>query len=504
MPQNKVKMFFVPAIFGISHIMPLLNGSRFFASHPDVQVTIISTRETANIFQSDIDHDRESGYDIGFHIVDIPFAEVGLPVDTNPSKLLGSTSTNNLENMGRLFRALGLLSRPILELVRDRKPDYLVSDIMNLWAADVASEVGIPLMTFTPGSVFSVCVEDCLSRFKPYENVASEYEPFVLPGLPDKIELTRSRLPDYCTNEGIGREFKSSVQRASDMSYCMIVNSFDELELNYAEYCKNVIGLQCCLVGPVQCRSVTKSNSEGDKTIGDDVLEWLNRRKENSVLYVSFGSYAPICKEQFHEIAIGLEGSGHSFIWVARANLSGDQGDQGWFPEGFEERVKESNQGVIIKTWAPQEAILDHPSVGAFMTHCGWNSCLETLSHGVPVITWPLRVEQFNHERLMVDVLRVGFEVGNEEWTSQQGELKVTVTRDKVEAAVRRMMDSNAKDVIDMRKRAQQFAEKSRVAVHKGGSSYAHVYALVEELKVLGNKSQVIASKQPQSKRNAD
>ncbi|KAL9247994.1 hypothetical protein vseg_021361 [Gypsophila vaccaria] len=490
MSQNKVKMFFVPSIFGISHIMPLLNASRFFASHPDVQVTIISTRETANIFQSDIDHDRESGYDIGFHIVDIPFAEVGLPVDTNPNKILGSTSPN-LENMGRLFRAVGLLSRPILELVRDRKADCLASDLMNPWAADVASEVGIPLMTFTPGSVFSVCVEDSLSRFKPYENVTSEYEPFVLPGLPDKIELTRSRLPDDRKDENMATEFKSSVQRAMDMSYCMLFNSFQELEFKYVEYCKNVIGLKCCLFGPYLFRL----NRKGAKTISADLLEWLNSKTENSVLYVSFGSFAPMCKEQFHEIAHGLEASGHSFVWVAKFNLSGDEGDQGWFPEGFEERVKESKQGVVVKTWAPQEAILGHPSVGAFITHCGWSSCIEALSHGVPVITWPLRVEQFDIEREMVDVLRVGIEIGNKEWTSQHGQLKVTVTRDKVEAAVRRMMDNNAEDVevIAMRKRTQEWAEKARTTVHEGGSSYGHVYGLVEELKLLRNKSQVIS-----------
>ncbi|KAK9691713.1 hypothetical protein RND81_09G214000 [Saponaria officinalis] len=398
--------------------------------------------------------------------------------------------------MGKLFRAVGLLMSPILDLVRDSRADCLVSDLLNPWASDVALNTDIPLISFTPASLFDVCVQDSLTRFKPHEYVDSDYEPFVLPGLPDKIELTRSRLPDYFKDENMGKEFKSSVRRAMDMSYCMMFNSFDELESKYAEYIQNVVGRKCCLVGPVQCRSDTKSDNKDDKTIptkDEDVLDWLNYRTENSVLYVSFGSYAPICKEQFHEIAHGLEASSHPFIWVARFNMSAEQSDEGWFPEGFEKRVKESNQGVIIKTWAPQEAILGHPSLGAFMTHCGWNSCLETLSHGVPVITWPLRVEQFNHERLMVDVLRVGFGVGNEEWTSQHGKLKVTVTRDKVEAAVRRMMNNDAEEVIAMRKRAQLFVEKSKAAVHEGGSSYRHVYALVDELKARRKGSHEIA-----------
>ncbi|MGV7428852.1 hypothetical protein PJI19_29315, partial [Mycobacterium kansasii] len=82
-------------------------------------------------------------------------------------------------------------------------------------------------------------------------------------------------------------------------------------------------------------------------------------------------------KAQFHEIARGLEGSGQPFIWVVRPNLFKDQGDDGWFPEGFESRVSDSNQGLIIKDWAPQLVILGHGSLGAFVTHCGWNSFLE-------------------------------------------------------------------------------------------------------------------------------
>ncbi|KAK9691711.1 hypothetical protein RND81_09G213900 [Saponaria officinalis] len=479
--NKKLKMFFLPAIYAISHTTPLMNAASLFASHPNAQVTIITTHQNAQIFGNLIDNDSKIGRDIGFHIVKVPTSAVGLSDDIVDT-IISSTSSS-LDNAGKLFKAMSMLSGLVLDLIMSHQADCLVSDLLNPWAANVAQKAHIPFVVFNPSNLFGMCVEDSLTRFVPHENLGSDTQPFVVPGLPDKVELTRSRLPDYFRGQDIGKEFRLSVKHALELSHCMMVNSFHELEFKYVEHCKNVMGLKCCLVGPLHCYSSGINPTQDQEGQIHYLREWLDHRTENSVLYVSFGSYAPMSKEQFHEIAHGLEGSSHPFIWVARFNLSGEQGEEGWFPEGFEKRVNESNKGMIIKTWAPQGAILGHPSVGAFMTHCGWNSCLETLSNGVPVITWPLRVEQFYNESYMVDVLRVGFRVGNEEWTSQHGQLKVSVTRDKVEASVRRMMNCGAEEMIAIRECARQFADKSKIVYQRGGSSYEDVYALVEELK---------------------
>lgn len=359
-----------------------------------------------------------------------------------------------------------------------------MSDSFHFWTVDVAKEVGIPRLEFHIHGLFGLSAEDSLRRFKPHLKVGSDAEPFVLEGLPDKVEFTRLRLPDHLRNNKNGMlSLVDAIDDAEEKSFGVIVNSFYDLESDYADYFRNVASRRLWAIGPVTMwvsghdKPEIKGGEEGN------ILGWLDSKEANSVVYVSFGSQAHICKGQYHEIAHGVEGSGHPFIWVARTSVYDDDGGEDqWFPEGFEVRVKESNKGLIIKGWAPQLAILGHKNVGTFVTHCGWNSTIEGLSNGLPFITWPLFAEQFYNESLLVDVLKVGIRVGNDEWVSQYAEPKVAVTRDKVEAALRQMM-GNGEEVAEMRRRVKKLGEKSKVAVQKGGSSHHDVCALVEELK---------------------
>ncbi|KAL7248574.1 hypothetical protein ACSBR2_003334 [Camellia fascicularis] len=146
--------------------------------------------------------------------------------------------------------------------------------------------------------------------------------------------------------------------------------------------------------------------------------------------------------------------------------------------------MTKSGQGLLVKSWAPQLLILEHANIGGHLTHCGWNSTIEGIGAGVPMITWPLVAEQFFNESIVVDVLKTGIRVGNEEWLSYIWEPKVTVTREKVEAAVKWLMAGNGGDEVDeMRRRAKEVSEKAKKAVDHGGSSNADAIALINELK---------------------
>ncbi|XP_061339680.1 UDP-glucose flavonoid 3-O-glucosyltransferase 7-like [Gastrolobium bilobum] len=140
---------------------------------------------------------------------------------------------------------------------------------------------------------------------------------------------------------------------------------------------------------------------------------------------------------------------------------------------------------MIIRGWAPQVLILDHPAIGAFLTHCGWNSTVEAVSAGVPMITWPVHDEQFYNEKLITEVRGIGVEVGAEEWSLiGYQERKKLVGRDCIEKAVRKLMDGGD-EAKEIRRRAQEFGKKAGRAIQEGGSSHQNLTALIDDLKRL-------------------
>uniref|UniRef100_A0A453A7S1 Uncharacterized protein n=1 Tax=Aegilops tauschii subsp. strangulata TaxID=200361 RepID=A0A453A7S1_AEGTS len=136
------------------------------------------------------------------------------------------------------------------------------------------------------------------------------------------------------------------------------------------------------------------------------VTEWLDAMCTGSVVYASFGSLVRVLHEQLYEVGHGLEDSGRPFLWVVKeSEVAASPEVLEWLP-ALEART--AGRGLVVRGWAPQLAILSHRAVGAFVTHCGWNSLLESVAHGVPVVTWPHLADQFLNERLAVDVLGVG------------------------------------------------------------------------------------------------
>ncbi|XP_015876874.3 zeatin O-xylosyltransferase-like [Ziziphus jujuba] len=196
------------------------------------------------------------------------------------------------------------------------------------------------------------------------------------------------------------------------------------------------------------------------------LLEWLDKQEPNSVLYISFGTTTSIGDhdEQLQELAIGLELSETKFIWVFRdADHKKDNGKRVELPEGFEERMRAKGIGMVVRDWAPQLEILEHKSTGGFLSHCGWNSCLESISYGVPIATWPMHTDQPTNALLITKVLKVGLNV--KEW-ERRHEL---VSSSTINKALRRLMGPD--EGAEMRKRAQDLGAKVRNATADGGVS---------------------------------
>ncbi|KAK9184038.1 hypothetical protein WN943_024383 [Citrus x changshan-huyou] len=445
--SSPVEMFFFPYVGG-GHQIPMVDIARIFAAH-GAKSTIITSPKHALSFQKSINRNQQSGLPITIKTLHLP-DDIEIP-DTDMSAT-PRTDTS-------------MLQEPLKSLLVDSRPDCIVHDMFHHWSADVINSMNIPRIVFNGNCCFSRCILENVRKYKPHEKVSSDYEPFVVPGLPDKIELTALSFRFY------------------------------DLEPAYVEYFKQDLGNdKAWFVGPVSLcnRNIEDKAERGQKTSIDEgkILSFLDSKETNSVLYISFGSLARLSPEQLLEIAYGLEASNHSFIWVVGKIFQspGTRKENGieenWLPSGFEERMGESKRGLIIRGWAPQLLILEHTAVGGFMTHCGWNSTLESVSAGVPMVTWPITAEQFSNEKLISDVLKIGVKVGSVNWVSWSTEPSAAVGRDKVEVAVKRLMGTG-EEAAEMRRRAGELGEKAKNAVEEGGSSFIDAEALLQELKSL-------------------
>ena len=208
----------------------------------------------------------------------------------------------------------------------------------------------------------------------------------------------------------------------------------------------------------------------------DECLRWLDGKEPDSVVYVSFGSIAQADAKQAVELGLGLEASGHPFIWVIR-NAGEYDGAMRAFLDELEARV--AGRGLLIRGWALQVVILSHAAVGGFVTHCGWNSMMEAITAGLPVVTWPHFTDQFLNQKMVVDVLGIGVSVGiTEPLLYQKVEKEIVVGRNVVEEAVRSVM-GGGEEAKGRRRRARALAVKARAAMKEGGSSHRNLLDLI-------------------------
>ncbi|XP_068657507.1 probable UDP-glucosyl transferase 73B6 [Aristolochia californica] len=464
-------IFFFP-FASQGHLLPMMDTAKLFAAH-GVKASLILTPLGASIHGKAINRAQASGYSMDLLLIQYP-PEADLPGgDENPDKI------NCPESKGKFFRALRTLEKPFQKLVEEHRPDVVVSDIFFPWTVDVATKFGIPRLSFNGSSIFSLCVFDTLRRYSPHLKVEREDEPFVLPGLPDHIELTRAQIPAALKTQTNVSDLWANIREGEAKSYGVVMNSFYELEQNYVEHVRKKIGRKAWHVGPVSlCNRDTSEIAErGTKAPIDapDCLNWLDTQKSDSVLYICFGSLCKFSPAQHRETAMALESSDCSFIWVLK--------DEEKVPEGFEERMK--GKGFIIRGWARQIQILNHPAVGGFVTHCGWNSILEGVTAGLPMITWPVFAEQFFNEKLITKALKIGVGVGAGLCSSlDDANNKPMIKREVIEEAVRSVM-SDTEEAKRMRAKAREYGAMGKRAVEEGGSSYTDLHRLIDELKMM-------------------
>lgn len=287
-------------------------------------------------------------------------------------------------------------------------------------------------------------------------------EPFAVPDFPHRIELTKAQLPEaMIQHAGALDQFK----RAELSAQGILLNTFQELEELYVKGYEKVVKNIWC-IGPLYLSDRLISDKSGicrdhENSIDDesDWLKFLNTHKPYSVIYVCFGSLCRLETPQLKELALGLEASNRPFIWVIKKSNFSAELEKWVEEERYEVRIK--GRGIIIKGWAPQVEILLHGAIGGFITHCGWNSTMEGVSAGVPMITWPMFAEQFYNEKLIVEVVKMGVKIGAD------GGL---VRKEKVKNAIEKMMEEGEGGGGERRRRAREVAEMARKAMEEGSS----------------------------------
>ncbi|XP_038889199.1 UDP-glycosyltransferase 83A1-like [Benincasa hispida] len=203
-------------------------------------------------------------------------------------------------------------------------------------------------------------------------------------------------------------------------------------------------------IGPLLASNRLGNSGQKDSTC----LKWLDQQSPCSVTYVAFGSFTVLDKTLLRELVLGFELTGKPFL-VVRPDLT-TENPNNVFPLGFQERIE--SRGKIV-CWAPQQRVLNHPSIACFVSHCGWNSTLESLSNGVRFLCWPYFADQFLNENYICVIWKVGLR-------SKKDEHGI-VTRTEIKKKVEKLLADE-----DLKQRIQKRKKTMSESVEEGGRSY--------------------------------
>jgi UDP-glucoronosyl and UDP-glucosyl transferase len=458
--NKKCRVFLIP-YFARGHLIPLTDFAKLLAAaHPDVEPTIIVTPGNATLVDS-----SESQVKI-----------LTYPFPTEGPKTGSETAGIGSKEHSLLINEKSWLIRPAVEeLICKYKPDVVVTDVLFSWVPSVAARHEIPCLLFFCSGIFPLVVYRHINDMKPDMSADNIITVLDLPG--PKIVMPIRELPNYTPGEeAASNQILDSTFGCQPNVVGIVFNTFREFESEYCREYERAQTKRAYFIGPVS----SSYNNSGDKAIrrggeGDAAcLKWLDDKEDGSVVFVSFGSQCYFKSEQLHELAIGLEDSKKNFLWIVR----GDNMEE-WMPDGWEDRV--AGRGLLVKGWAPQVSILSHPATGAFMTHCGWNSILESLTAGVPMLTWPFAAEEFIIERLLVEVMGCAGRVWDGGKRSTKEDEHELVPGSAIAHAVSKFMDHGGA-YVTMRSKAQNISTMALAALQEGGSSRGDMKSLVNDM----------------------
>ncbi|XP_071734486.1 7-deoxyloganetic acid glucosyltransferase-like [Rutidosis leptorrhynchoides] len=357
----------------------------------------------------------------------------------------------------------------------------IIPDGSFSFALDVAQEINVPLIYFETVSPCALWTYLCLPKL-----IEDGEVPFNSNDLDVSIKsvpatetfLRRRDLPGFCRGDNITSHLTEIIlneARCVPRAHGVIINTFEVLDASILVHLRNVCPNIYC-IGPLHnlfksCLAMEPelvTQTVGSNSLWEEnrtCLSWLDKQPAKSVIYVSIGSLAIMTKDQFFEIWHGLVNSGKHFLMVKRpGSVIGEYDDS----QVAKILVDETKKRGFFAEWVPQEEVLAHSAIGGFLTHSGWNSTMESIVEGVPMICWPLNVDQQVNSRFVSEVWKIGIDI------------KDTCDRVVIEKAINDVIDLKRNEFI---KSANALANSAAQGVAQDGSSFKDLNRLIKDIK---------------------
>ncbi|WCJ40204.1 UDP-Glycosyltransferase superfamily protein [Euphorbia peplus] len=465
MENKKPHAIFIPYPLQ-GHVIPSVNLAINLASQ-GFTITFINTQavheQTASAAEN---HDlfakvRDSGLDIRYTTI-----SDGLPVGYD-------RSLNHDEFMGALLNAFSANVEEAVEKIigSGEHVQCLIADTFFVWPVKVAKKFGLVYVSFwtEPALVFTLYYHlHLLRKNRHFDCPDSERRDDRIDYIPGvkamELKDTPSYLQELDTTSVCHQIIFKSFHEAKGADF-VLCNSVQELEIDIVSALQAEIPFYP--IGPIFSTDFTDCSVATSLWSESDCSHWLDNKPHGSVLYVSFGSYAHLTKNDLTQIAYGLSLSKVTFVWVLRPDIVSSN-DKDPLPIGYKEEISDR---AIIVPWCSQKKILTHPAIGGFLTHCGWNSTLESIWCGVPLLCFPLYTDQFTNRKLVVDDWKIGISLSTNK----------TVTKEEVSDNINRLMHGESKD--EFRNRMKEAKKIMETALSSTGSSHRNVSQFIQDVK---------------------
>ncbi|KAH7549795.1 hypothetical protein ACOSP7_025271 [Xanthoceras sorbifolium] len=434
------------------HINPILQFAKRLVSK-GIKVTFVTT-----VYLSKSIHvDPETS--IAMETISDGFDEIGPQNAGSIEACFSSFRINGSLTLAKLIEKFDDIGQPATALVYDG---------LLPWALDVAKQFGLFKVAFFTQScavntIFYHVNRGLLQLPLSGSHVSIPEMPLLQPYETPLFFSGLESIPPGLL-ELVGNQF-SNIDEAD----WILFNTFYELEEKIVDWMAKL--WKVGTVGPTLPSMYLDKRLEDDKDYGiklfkpktSDCINWLNDKPSGSVVYVSFGSVADLRQEQMEELAWGLKGSNCYFMWVVRESMETK------LPNKFLEET--SDQGLVV-SWCPQLEVLAHESIGCFVTHCGFNSVLEALSLGVPMVAMPQWVDQPTNAKFVEDVWGTGIRVLPDE--------KGIVESQVLQKCIKEIMEGEKGK--EIKKNAKKWKELAKEAIDEGGSSDNNINEFVAKL----------------------